>query len=56
MFICSRVGEMFAILRRVVKKTLIYSAVAVGGSTAVVVYNVGTSKWSDSHTWGSATK
>jgi len=47
---------MFAILRRVVKKTLIYSAVAVGGSTAVVVYNVGTSKWSDSHTWGSATK
>jgi len=35
---------------------LFYSAVAIGGTSALVVYNVGTSKWSDSHTWNSAIK
>lgn len=43
-------------MRKLVKRTLIGSAVAFGGSTVVVIYNVGSSKWSDSHTWGSATK
>jgi len=47
---------MLATLQKIVKKTLISSAIVVGGTTTVVLYNVGTSKWSDSHTWGSATK
>eukprot|EP00092_Neocalanus_flemingeri_P101973 GFUD01130399.1.p1 GENE.GFUD01130399.1~~GFUD01130399.1.p1 ORF type:complete len:372 (-),score=53.99 GFUD01130399.1:682-1752(-) len=47
---------MFSLLRKIVKRTLIGSALGVGGTAAVVIYNVGSSKWSDSHTWGSATK
>lgn len=47
---------MLTLLRKVVKKTLIGSALTVGGTTALVLRNVGSSKWSDSHTWGSATK
>jgi len=47
---------MLHLLKKIVKKTVIYSGVAIGGSTAVILFNVGTSKWSDSHTWSSATK
>lgn len=43
-------------LRKLLKRTVICSAVGVGGSTAVILYNVGRSQWADSHTWGSATK
>jgi len=43
-------------LGRVFKKIVFTGTLVGGGVTAVIMYNVGRSTWSDSHTWSSATR
>ncbi|XP_023327761.1 4-substituted benzoates-glutamate ligase GH3.12 isoform X2 [Eurytemora carolleeae] len=43
-------------LLNVVKRVVFTSTIIGGGACSLILYNVGTSSWSDSHTWSSATR